>query len=189
VFGRNAERAAQLRARGLSVTLGDRTDRAALKAVGAGRARAVLAISSYDDVNVEVAKMATLDFDVPDVIALIRDAKVADELIAQSLGVRVIRPQLATVLALEGALHFPAAFEMLTDPSDGVEVREISLQNAAFIGKRLREVQLVGDALLMGIRRGEEVFIPHGNTRLMRGDLLMLVGHEEALAEALAQFT
>lgn len=189
VFGRNAERATQLQARGLSVTLGDRTDRAALAAVGAGRARAVLAISSYDDVNVEVAKMATLEFGVPEVIALIRDAKIADELLAQSLGVRVIRPQLATVLALEGALHFPAAFEMLTDPSDGVEVREISLQNEAFIGKRLREVQLVGDALLMGIRRGEEVFIPHGNTRLMRGDLLMLVGHEEALAEALAQFT
>lgn len=183
---RNQVRAAQLRQRGLKVSLGDRTDITTLQSVHANTAKAVIAVSTDDEVNIQVAKMALVDFDVPTVIALIRDAEIANEL--EAFGAQVIRPQLATVLALEGALHFPAAFKMLTDPSDGVEVREISLKNQDFIGKPLREVQLAGDALLLGMRRNGEVLVPHGNTRLRRGDLLMLVGHDDALQEALRQF-
>ncbi len=186
IVGRDAMRAKQLQQRGFSVKVTENVDAAALKAAGAERVKTVLAVSSYDDVNVRVAKMAKQDFAVPAVIALVRDAEIANRL--EVFDVQVIRPQLATVLALEGALHFPAAFKMLTDPSDGVEVREISLENNRFIGKPLREVQLAGDALLLGLRRGEEVLVPHGNTRLQRGDLLMLVGHEAALQEAMRQF-
>lgn len=183
---RNQARAEQLRQRGLSVTLGDRTDITTLQTVRADRAKAVMAVSSDDAVNVQVAKMVMTQFGVPTVIALIRDAEIANEL--EALGVQIIRPQLATVLALEGALHFPAAFKMLTDPSDGVEVREISLENQQFVGCPLREVQLTGDALLLGLRRGNEVLVPHGSTRLRRGDLLMLVGHDDALKEAIRLF-
>ncbi len=186
IVGKDAARAEQLQKRGFSVLVAGQIDDSVLKKAGAERVKTVLAVSSYDEVNVRVAKMAMQIFAVPSVIALIRDAEIANAL--EPFGVQVIRPQLATVLALEGALHFPAAFKMLTDPSDGVEVREISLENQAFIGKPLREVQLAGDALLLGLRRGNEVLVPHGNTRLRRGDLLMLVGHEDALQEAMRQF-
>ncbi len=186
IVGRDAARAKQLQKRGFSVIVAENVDNSVLQKAGAEQVKTVLAVSSCDDVNVRVAKMAMQDFAVPSVITLIRDAEIANTL--ESSDVQVIRPQLATVLVLEGALHFPAAFKMLTDPSDGVEVREISLENSQFVGKPLREVQLAGDALLLGLRRGEEVLVPHGNTRLQRGDLLMLVGHEDALQEALRQF-
>jgi len=186
IVGTDVARAEQLRRRGFSVLLAETIDAAILQTAGAAQVQTVIAVSSSDAVNMNVAKIALREFGVPVVIALIRDVDAGNQL--TTLGAQVIRPQLATVLALEGALHFPAAFKMLTDPTDGVEVREISLENPRFIGKSLREVQLAGDALLLGLRRGDEVLIPHGNTRLQRGDLLMLVGHETALQEAMQQF-
>jgi Trk K+ transport system NAD-binding subunit len=84
-------------------------------------------------------------------------------------------------------LHFPAAFDMLTNHADGVEVREVELNNARFDGRPVRQIRLPGDALILAIRRNGEVLVPHGNTRLRQGDLLMLVGHQDSLAESLNQ--
>ena len=88
--------------------------------------------------------------------------------------------------ALEGALHFPAAFDMLTNHADGVDVREVEVKTSQITGKRLRDIRLPGDALVLGLRRNGEVVVPHGNTELLYGDLLMLVGHTDALHNAMA---
>ena len=43
-----------------------------------------------------------------------------------------------------------------------------------------------GDVLMVGLRRGDDVLVPHGDTRLRQGDVLMLVGHPEELRQAMA---
>jgi trk system potassium uptake protein TrkA len=50
----------------------------------------------------------------------------------------------------------------------------------------MRRVHLPGDSLVIGLRRKGDVLVPHGDTRLQRGDILMLVGHPDALHEAKA---
>ena len=127
--------------------------------------------------------MAAEEFGIPLIIARTSDSAVAGDL--TKLGVRVVHPQLATVHALEGALHFPAAFDMLTNHADGVEVREVELRATQLASKRLRDVRLPGDALVLGLRRNGEVLVPHGNTELQNGDLLMLVGHSDTLQDAM----
>ncbi len=185
MIGRDAARAEQLRQRGLTTLVGDSTQPMALERANIAVVKTVIAVSTYDRVNLAASRLAKERFDVPDVIALVRDVDVAAQLMA--VGVRVVQPQLATVLALEGALQFPAAFEMLTNQEDGVEVREVALRNPTFDGKLLRHIQLSGDALVLGVRRGGEVLVPHGDTRLQHGDLLMLVGHQQALEQAMSK--
>ena len=89
-------------------------------------------------------------------------------------------------LALEGALHFPAALSMLTDRSDQFDLADVPLFNPEFFDLPLRQVHLPGQALVLGIRRkGEgEVVVPHGDTVLREGDVLMLCGNPKALDEA-----
>jgi Trk K+ transport system NAD-binding subunit len=127
--------------------------------------------------------MASERFSIPHLIAQANDAGIAAQL--ASAGVRVVQPQLATALALEGALHFPAAFDILSDHDDGVEIREIALNNPKLEGQPLRRVRLPGDALILGLRRNREVLVPNGNTKLQQGDLLMLIGHQDSLQHAL----
>jgi CPA2 family monovalent cation:H+ antiporter-2 len=142
----------------------------------------LVAVSTRDGVNLTASRLAKERFGVPNLIALGGDPDLAAQMSNQ--GLRVVQPQLATALALEGALHFPAAFDMLASHTDNVDVREAMLDNPRLNGLPMRRVHLPGDALVIGLRRKGDVLVPHGNTRLQRGDILMLVGHPDALREA-----
>jgi Trk K+ transport system NAD-binding subunit len=185
MVGMNRGRKRGARVQDLPVIEGDPTDPQVLAGAGAASARALVAASTYDEINLQVCRLAAQEFNIPYLVAHASDPDIAAQML--KLGARVVRPQFATILALEGALHFPAAFDMLSDHEDGVEVREVELSNPRFAGKLLRQIRLPGDALILGLRRDGEVLVPHGNTRLRQGDLLMLVGHQDALAKSLNQ--
>lgn len=185
LVGPDWQRVRRLKERKLNVVGGDPTAPEVLAEAGAASASALVALAGHDAVNLAACNLARQEFGVPNLIAQASDPELGSRLASQ--GVRVVQPQLATVLALEGALHFPAAFDMLTDHDEGVEVREVELNNPRLDGRPLRLVRLPGDTLVLGLRRDGEVLVPHGNTRLRQGDLLMLVGHWDSLEQALAR--
>ena len=184
LVGLGHDRVRHVTRRGLKVVEGDPTSAEVLQAAGAGTAAAVMAISSGDEVNLTVCRLAKQVFGVPNVIALAGLPEIAKRL--SDAGARVVQPQLATALALEGAVNYPAAFDMLANTADGVTVREATLSNTLLHGKPLRRVEIPGEALVLGLRRRGQVLVPHGDTVLHTGDILMLVGHPEGLHQAQA---
>jgi Trk K+ transport system NAD-binding subunit len=184
LIGLNRRRAQGMRRRDLPVIEGNPADPSVLEAAGAASAAALVAISEQDETNLAACRLACEMFGVPHRVILVSDPAVAAQINGQ--GTRVVQPQLATALALEGALHFPAAFDMLANHTDGVEVREVVLNNPRLDRRPLQRIRLPGDALVLGLRREGEVLVPHGNTPLRRGDVLMLVGHPDELRQAMA---
>lgn len=63
------------------------------------------------------------------------------------------------------------------------------MSNAALEGRRLGEVSLPGDALVLVVDRDAELVIPRGGTQLYRGDLLTVVGSPEAVELAAEKLT
>jgi Trk K+ transport system NAD-binding subunit len=183
VVGLDRGRNRRNRRQDLPVIEGDPTDLEVLESAGAKTAASLVAMSTYDEINRKACHLAVTEFGIPHVIAQASDHEIAAQLLEHN--VRVVRPQMATVLALEGALQFPGAFDMLTNHADGVELREVELRNPALFSRYLRHIRLPGDALVLGLRRRGEVLVPHGNTKLQRGDLVMLVGHRETLQQAI----
>ena len=94
---------------------------------------------------------------------------------------------MAVALALEGALHFPAAFGMMMNQGENVSMVDVPLRNAELAGQPLRRIKLAGQALVVGVHRDGEVLVPHGDTVLQLHDTLVLVGDPEALREARRQ--
>lgn len=184
MVGLNPERVKEMERRGLAVIEGNPADSFALERAGAGQAAALVSATAQDEIDLAACRLAGERFGIPNRVAMISDRNIAAQL--ADLGVRVVQPQLATALALEGALHFPAAFDMLTDHTDGVEIREGVLNNPPLDGRPLKRIQLPGDVLVLGMRRGDEILVPHGDTVLRQGDVLMLVGHPDELQEAMA---
>ncbi len=184
LIGLNRSRAQRMRRRNLPVIEGNPADPSVLEAAGAASAAALVAISEQDETNLAACRLACEVFDVPHRVILVSDPTVAAQINGQ--GTRVVQPQLAMALALEGALHFPAAFDMLADHTDGVEVREVALNNPRLDRRPLQRIRLPGHALVLGLRREGEVLVPHGNTTLRQGDVLMLVGHPDELRQAMA---
>jgi Kef-type K+ transport system membrane component KefB/Trk K+ transport system NAD-binding subunit len=184
LVGLDQARVSEIKRRKLPVVVGSPADASVLERAGAASAAALVSLTARDDVDAATCRLAGERFGIPNRVAMVSDQDIAAQMNDQ--GVRVVQPQLATALALEGALHFPSAFDMLANHTDGVEIREGVLNNPPLNGRPLRGIELPGDVLILGMRRGDDILVPHGNTVLRQGDVLMLVGHPDELHEALA---
>jgi len=187
LVGTDQTQVRRLRKRRLKVVKGDPSLLRTLRSAGADTAEMLMAVSTYDEVNLAACRLAYETFGVPSLIAQVSDAVTAEEM--SEMGVRVVQPQMATALALEGALYFPAVFDILADPADGMEITEVALRNPALAGELLRNVRIPGDALVMGLRRKKEILVPRGDTKLRLGDLVMLAGKQDSLRRAIAKFS
>jgi Trk K+ transport system NAD-binding subunit len=147
-----------------------------LTTAGAETAEALVAVDTDEEINVRVARMARETFGIPNVIAVASSRERYRAL--RALGARWVQPSMALLLALEGALEFPLAFDLLARMR-GVKVREATLRNPELADQTLQEIHLPGGALVMGIWREEEMIVPRKDTRLQLGDTLMLVASEK----------
>lgn len=183
-LGRDAARLEKLREAGFNVVIGPPESETVLAQAGAENARALVTLSNDAELLVRASRCARERFQIP---AIVARAELPEQVKAlQSLGVQVVQPAFAMALALEGALHFPTALSMLTDRSDEFDLVDVPLGNPELINAPLRQVHLRGQAVVLGVRRrGEdEVVVPHGDTVLRAGDVLMLCGNPKMLADA-----
>lgn len=148
----------------------------ALAAAGPDPAESLLAVGTYETINVEVARLARQTFGIPNVIAVA--SSLEHYSVLRAWGARWVQRSMAMILSLEGALEFPAAFELLARMR-GVRIREAELRNPGLVDHALQELYLAGGALVMGIRRDDEVIVPRSDTGLRLGDVLMVVVPEE----------
>jgi len=183
-IGRDVVRLEKLRESGCAIVSGPPDDEQVLRQAGAERARAMVALSNDPAVVSRACRQARDVFQMPSIVARADDQEHVRNL--QAMGVQVVQPTMAMALGLEGALHYPAAFSALIDKSDQFDFADAPLRNPALLDRPMRQLHLPGKALVLGIRRrGEgEVVVPHGDTVLREGDVLMLCGDPEAMEEA-----
>jgi CIC family chloride channel protein len=66
----------------------------------------------------------------------------------------------------------------------GVNVEEVTIQpGAPCVGHRVRELAWPRDSVLASLRRGRHTLIPHGDTALAAGDVLVAVAEGEAIQQ------
>jgi Trk K+ transport system NAD-binding subunit len=71
----------------------------------------------------------------------------------------------------------------LINSEDHRDVVEVNLSNQKLFGKRVRDIYLPEDVLLLSIRRNQEIIVPHGTTLLNRGDRITLIGDTDILQD------
>jgi Kef-type K+ transport system membrane component KefB/Trk K+ transport system NAD-binding subunit len=174
VLGCPQERANAPYCRSVTPLFGDPDDAAALEAMGADRAAALIAVLDDAEANIRVCQMAVERFGIPIVVSRADDHAVLEQM--KAMGVRAVQPALAAAMAVEGALRFPTIFDMLGALGEDVEIGEARVRNLRVAGRPLHRVRLPGNALVMGIRRKGEVIVPHGDTTLRLGDVVMFIG-------------
>jgi len=183
-LGKDTARLERLRSTGEKVVLGAPDEVATLEGAGAPTARALVALSNDPALVERVCALARERFDIPSVVARADAPEHVRNL--QERGVQVVQSSMAMALSLEGALLFPAALSTLVDQDDEFDLADAPLRNPALLDVPLRQIHLPPRSLVLGIRRrGErEVLVPHGDTVLREGDVLMLSGQPAALVEA-----
>jgi len=87
-------------------------------------------------------------------------------------------------LSRRAALRHRAQQARLDASTGALRVEEIAIEaGAACDGRRVREVAWPRAAVLASVRRGGELLIPHGDTQLQAGDVLVVVAEGPAADE------
>ena len=82
---------------------------------------------------------------------------------------------------IENLIIRPATYHALIESFDNFSVEEIKIRNKHINGHPIKEIPLHKDGSLMLIRRGHQIFVPHGDTYLKTGDVVTALGTNSAM--------
>jgi Kef-type K+ transport system membrane component KefB/Trk K+ transport system NAD-binding subunit len=158
---------------------------AAFAKAGAADARVLVDLTMSSEETLNVCTIARETYHIPLVISRISDVELIPRL--QRLGVKVVQPTLATVMAIEGALRYPMIFDLLMDRGDGdIGVVELRIGNPSITDVPLRKMRLPGDALIVSMSREGNVMIPQGDLTFKLGDRVGIIGSSQSIERAAA---
>ncbi len=163
---------------------GDGSSAVVLRQAGIESAVAVVASAGTDDINLEVAKLAQ-EAGVEEVIALVRVPDRAEEY--RALGVEVILPAQLAARGMEIAME-PRKLTSTTFADGRAEAIEFEITpDSPVQGKALKEIHSELWVVAAILRDGGLV-VPHGNTRLLTGDRVTVVGSASDFAQVVRTF-
>jgi len=132
------------------------------------------------DKNYRACQVARSNYGIPQVVA--RVSTPSDLARFEQLGVRTVNAALDHAALLTMLARNPATYELLTRTDDDKEIFEVFVTRDACVGKKLSQLRLPGDTLVLAVRRNSELLVPHGSTQLEKGDYLTLLGSVECMS-------
>ncbi|GMR02579.1 MAG: hypothetical protein BMS9Abin20_0917 [Acidimicrobiia bacterium] len=170
--------------REIETVLGDGSSAVVLKQAGIENAVVVVASSGSDDVNLEVTRLAAT-FGVEQVVALARDPNRTEEY--RSLGAEVVTPSQLAARSMEVAME-PRKLTSTTYANGRAEAIEFEITpDSPVHGRALKEIHSELWVVAAILRDGRLV-VPHGNTRLLTGDRVTVVGSATDFAQVVRTF-
>lgn len=167
------------REQGLDAMRGDGTSVRDLQRAGIQNADKFVAATSSDRSNLLSCQIAIQRFGLQDVVARVNSPQNLDNF--SSLGIRVVSPVVSTAILLDSLVRKSAFMELMASQVPGQEVCEVQLENKHLAGLPLRSWSLDGDVLVALVRRNGNLFVPHGDTVIEKGDTLTLIGHCDSI--------
>jgi trk system potassium uptake protein TrkA len=144
-------------------------DREVLLHAGIKDTYAFAAVSSGDNSNILAARVARETFGIEHVAARIYDPRRA--MVYQRLGIPTVATVRWTADQIIQRLLPQGAVPAFTDPSGRVVIAEVPVDKR-WVGKRITEVERLGQARIAFVTRLGEAFIPGVDTVYQDGDLV-----------------
>lgn len=172
-----------------NILFGNGTDPNILEQAGIDKADVLAAVTGADETNLVAATIARFEFDVPRVIARVNNPKNA-WLFNSGMGVDVAINQADLLAHLVVEEMNQVAMLTLMKISRGTYsiVQFKVCENAHANGKKIRELTLPAQAVLIAVYQGEQTLIPHGDTVIGVGDIVLAFADESAQQQLNALF-
>ena len=157
------------------IVAGSGTDPNVLEAAGIGNADAVAAVASDDEVNLVAATLVKFEFAVPHVIARVNNPKNA-WLFNAGMGVDICLNQadlVAHIIVEEMNLDTMLTLMRLGNTNHSIIQVKIN-PNSASQGKRIQDLKLPRNTLIVAIYRGATAVVPDGSTTVEKDDSLII---------------
>ncbi len=152
-----------------------------LRAANIEQAGALIAMEEKDEDNLRICRIGRR-YDIPNIIARVYDPLKNDRF--RKLGTRVINPVYSGILMVESMVLNPGSFSIAPDVDEVQQIREIKFQNTRLVGKRINDIDLPPNVVILMVERSHEILVPDRDTVLRANDTLTLVGSDRELGEA-----
>jgi trk system potassium uptake protein TrkA len=168
---------------GESVILGDGAELGTLLDMGANRADVLVAVTGTDADNLVICQLAKLIYLIPRTIAKVNDPK--NEELFSSLGVDATVSSTGLIASLiEEKIDAGMAIPLLAFKECGVEIFKTQLSTeSSIIKKKISQLDLPKDLIIIAALRGSQVIIPKGDTVFLPGDTIIMLIREESKEE------
>lgn len=168
--------------KGIGVVQGDGNDLDFMMSLGIRLGDQVVVLTGNDEDNYRISKLVRQDMGIIKVVSVSGLSSISRELIR--IDVEVMDIRLALASTLENLLMRPGTYKTFMESFDNFVVEEISVTGGAAYGHLVRELPWHKDCMLMLARRGDEVYVPHGESYLKSGDILTIFGTSTAISRA-----
>ncbi len=167
---------------------GDGCDVSFQEDAGAGRADVFASVTGDDDDNLVSCQLAKVAFGVPRTVARVNNPK--NEHIFNALGIEAISSTTIISRMIEEEATIGDIRTLISLRRGNMAIVEVELptDRCVVCGKKVAELRLPVDCVLIALVRGEEIVTVHGDTELAPGDMVIAftkVEHERALKKAL----
>jgi trk system potassium uptake protein TrkA len=158
-----------------------------LRRAGIERAQVFIACTGLDEVNIVACGMAnqlgspqTICFVSREDFLSLPEGQNSLELFGID---RVVWPEAQLAEDIERIVVAPGAVDAETFENGAVRLLEYRLEHGSPLTEQpLTALNLPNGSLLVAVRRGDTFFIPRGDTRLLAGDKVVVMGTPEAMA-------
>ena len=155
---------------------GDGSNPAILEKAGLRDAEALVATTGSDALNTVVAMLGHR-LEVPKVIVRLDD--VGLRAACQEIGVTaIVAPKLATAAQIVSILYGLHRLDFSVAVRGGLQLVDLPAGNSA--GRRIADLGLPEDVLVVMVQRGPEVLLGRGSTKIAEGDVLLVLARDEA---------
>jgi len=134
-----------------------------------------VAFTTDDELNVQLANWAKQD-GVENVICRMDTEEKAKDLVE---GVQTFSPFLSSRILLQALIEYPALFKFLHMEQN---MQEVHIENENLHNRLIKELSFLGDALVIRIFRENNMIIPHGDTQIKWGDILLISADAERIS-------
>jgi trk system potassium uptake protein len=155
---------------GVLVIAGDASDLRYLEQAHVERADVFVATTHEDDVNLVACQLARVEFGPGRIISRVNDPKNVD--IFQRLGIEAVSSTRLISELIENEFSVGELIHLSSLRGGRLSLVEVRVPDgeSAPPARRLDEIRLPDDAVVVLVLRGEETLIPRGGTHIVAGD-------------------
>jgi len=165
------------------VICGDATDKKTLEDAKIQMADVFVAATGNDNENIVASQLAKYTYKVPLVLARVEDMDRAKMLRGMGIDL-IVSPSHVAALVFENAIALPNTTSILVSETITRAVEVTIPGDSKILGKRIRDLNLPLECVIAVIYRGGKLILPHGDTVMKPGDIVALIGKEEAIRKA-----
>lgn len=154
-------------------------DREVLLSAGLDRCDGIAAVTSSDEANAVIARMAQVVFRVPKVVAGLIDTHKAD--IYKKLGVRVVSPIDWGTKRAADILSYEALRTVYTLGAGGAEIKVFEIPQL-LNGHKVKEIYSMGEFRVISITRNNKTFLATDEMIFENGDRIHIIADVKAIS-------